>query len=90
MHDRMANIVKGSQDYIFPYDQRAATLWYHDHRMDFTGPQLWRGLAGFYILRDDEEARLPLPNGDKEIALRSVTGPLMPMARCCTRQRTSL
>jgi spore coat protein A, manganese oxidase len=69
MHDRMANIVKGSQDYIFRNNQRAATLWYHDHRMDFTGPQLWRGLAGFYILRDDEEARLPLPNGDKEIAL---------------------
>src|SRR5436305_14689206 len=37
--------------------------------MDFTGPQVWRGLAGFYILRDAEEERLPLPRGDTEIAL---------------------
>jgi spore coat protein A len=69
MHDRMASIAKGTREYVYPNDQRAATLWYHDHRMDFTGPQLWRGLAGFYILRDDEEARLPLPSGDEEIVL---------------------
>ncbi|MEO8069820.1 MAG: multicopper oxidase family protein, partial [Acidobacteriota bacterium] len=42
------------------------TLWYHDHRMGFTGPMLWRGLAGFFILRDDEERALPLPSADRE------------------------
>lgn len=57
------------KEFIYPNNQRAATLWYHDHRMDFTGPQMWRGLAGFYLLRDDEEDRLPLPRGDKEIPL---------------------
>jgi spore coat protein A, manganese oxidase len=31
------------KDYRYPNDQRAATLWYHDHRMDFTGPQVYRG-----------------------------------------------
>jgi spore coat protein A len=41
------------KDYVYPLEQRAATLWYHDHRMDFTGPQVWRGLAGFHIIRDD-------------------------------------
>ncbi len=55
--------------YLYPNQQRAATLWYHDHRMDFTAPQVWRGLAGFYILRDDEETALPLPSGPKEIPL---------------------
>jgi len=69
LHDRMASVAKGTREYIYPNDQRSATLWYHDHRMDFTGPQLWRGLAGFYILRDEEEGRLPLPTGEKEIAL---------------------
>jgi spore coat protein A, manganese oxidase len=69
MHDRTASIAKGTREYLYPNDQRAATLWYHDHRMDFTGPQLWRGLAGFYILRDEEEGRLPLPSDEKEIAL---------------------
>jgi FtsP/CotA-like multicopper oxidase with cupredoxin domain len=68
-HDPMARITEAERDYLYENTQRAATLWYHDHRMDFTAPQLWRGLAGFYILRDDEEAQLPLPRGEKEIAL---------------------
>jgi len=69
MHDPMARISEGEREYIYTNDQRAATLWYHDHRMDFTAPQVWRGLAGFYILRDAQEDRLPLPRGDKEISL---------------------
>ena len=69
MHDARASVVQEEREYVYPNEQRAATLWYHDHRMDFTAPQVWRGLAGFYILRDEEEARLPLPRGDKEIAL---------------------
>lgn len=68
-HDPRATIATGERDYLYPNDQRAATLWYHDHRMDFTAPQVWRGLAGFYILRDEVEAQLPLPRGDREIAL---------------------
>ncbi|MCP2341094.1 multicopper oxidase family protein [Actinomadura rupiterrae] len=57
------------RDYTYPLDQRAATLWYHDHRMDFTGPQVYMGLAGFHIVRDDEDDALPLPDGDREIPL---------------------
>ena len=37
---------QGFKEYEYPNKQRAATLWYHDHRMDFTGPQVYRGLAG--------------------------------------------
>ncbi|MFC4587984.1 multicopper oxidase family protein [Sphaerisporangium corydalis] len=59
----------GAKDYTYPQDQRAATLWYHDHRMDFTGPSVYRGLAGFHILRDDEEDSLPLPKGEYEVPL---------------------
>jgi spore coat protein A len=69
MSDPMANIAQDSWEYIYDNQQRAATLWYHDHRMDFTAPQIWRGLAGFYILRDPDELHLNLPRGDKEIAL---------------------
>jgi spore coat protein A, manganese oxidase len=69
MHDPMARISQREREYLYTNDQRAATLWYHDHRMDFTAPQVWRGLAGFYILRDAEEDRLPLPRGDREITL---------------------
>jgi spore coat protein A len=69
MNDPMAKITQDSREYIYANQQRAATLWYHDHRMDFTAPQMWRGLAGFYILRDPKEEHFNLPRGDKEIAL---------------------
>ena len=59
----------GHKDHVYPMDQRAATLWYHDHRMDFTGPQVWRGLAGFHIVRDDEDDALPLPAGEKDVPI---------------------
>jgi spore coat protein A len=59
----------GVRDYVYPLDQAAATLWYHDHRMDFTGPQVYKGLAGFHLVRDDEEDALPLPRGEREVPL---------------------
>jgi hypothetical protein len=27
-----------------------STLWYHDHRVDFTAQNVYKGLAGFYLL----------------------------------------
>lgn len=64
-----ARTALGEREYVYPNIQRATMLWYHDHRMDFTGAQVWRGLAGLYILRDTEEDSLPIPRGDKEIPL---------------------
>jgi FtsP/CotA-like multicopper oxidase with cupredoxin domain len=61
--------VTGSRTYTYPFDQRAATLWYHDHRMGFTGPNIWRGMAGFHLVHDDEELALPLPKGDRDLPL---------------------
>ncbi|WP_020669499.1 multicopper oxidase family protein [Amycolatopsis nigrescens] len=69
MNDPMAKVTTGSRSYEYPFEQRASTLWYHDHRMDFTGPQVWRGLAGFCLVGDEEEDALPLPKGDKDIPL---------------------
>ncbi|MGW1196680.1 multicopper oxidase family protein [Streptomyces sp. NPDC002536] len=59
----------GYRTYAYPLPQRAATLWYHDHRMDFSAPQVWRGLAGFFLVGDAEEDRLPLPGGRRDIPL---------------------
>ncbi|MFE3144434.1 multicopper oxidase family protein [Streptomyces scopuliridis] len=58
-----------AKEYVYPLDQHAATLWYHDHRMDFSAPQVWRGLAGFFLVRDDAEQALPLPEGERDIPL---------------------
>jgi spore coat protein A len=68
-HGTGARVHEVSRDYRYPMDQRAGLLWYHDHRMDFTAPQVWRGLAGMMIVSDDEEDALPLPRGDRELPL---------------------
>jgi spore coat protein A len=60
---------RNARVYEYPNGQPAATLWYHDHRMDFTGPQVYKGLAGLYLIRDEVEDSLPLPRGDKEVPL---------------------
>lgn len=71
-HDPAAVITMGERDYRYPPRHRAATLWYHDHRMDFTGPSVWRGLAGFHLVHDAEEDALPLPRGDRDLPLMIV------------------
>jgi spore coat protein A len=55
--------------YEYANDQEAATLWYHDHALGFTRLNVGAGLAGFYLLRDENEARLGLPAGQFEIPL---------------------
>jgi spore coat protein A len=55
--------------YHYPNDQQATTLWYHDHALGITRLNVYAGLSGFYILRDDHEDSLDLPKGDFEIPL---------------------
>jgi blue copper oxidase len=43
-------------------DQPAATLWYHPHPHGQTEQHVYRGLAGMFILDDDQEAALALPH----------------------------
>jgi FtsP/CotA-like multicopper oxidase with cupredoxin domain len=69
MADDRAVVTDVEREYGFPLDQRAAMLWYHDHRMDFTAPAIWRGLAGLHFVRDEVEDALPLPRGDHEVPL---------------------
>ena len=55
--------------YEYANEQEAATLWYHDHALGFTRLNVGAGLAGFYLVRDDTDARLGLPAGPYEIPL---------------------
>ncbi len=57
------------KDYVYPNHQLPATLWYHDHVMDFTGRNVYQGLAGCYIISDDVEDAMPLPSGRYDIPL---------------------
>ncbi|MFD0975560.1 multicopper oxidase domain-containing protein [Salinimicrobium gaetbulicola] len=56
---------------VYEYDnsQEAATLWYHDHVIGITRLNVYAGLAGFYLLRDDHEESLNLPKGKFEVPL---------------------
>jgi FtsP/CotA-like multicopper oxidase with cupredoxin domain len=49
--------------YDYPMGQRAALLWYHDHVMGITKLDVYAGLAGLWIVRDDLERDLGLPEG---------------------------
>ena len=43
-------------------NQPAATLWYHPHPHGRTGDHVYRGLAGMFIIDDDESEGLDLPS----------------------------
>jgi o-aminophenol oxidase len=47
----------------YPNDQRAAMLWYHDHVMGVTRFNVYAGLAGLWIVRDESDRELELPEG---------------------------
>jgi spore coat protein A len=48
---------------LYPNDQRATMLWYHDHVMGVTRFNVYAGLAGLWIVRDERERELELPEG---------------------------
>ncbi len=55
--------------YDFPVNQDAATFWYHPHTMRDTGLQVYRGLAGFFIVGDPEGTYLPSVYGVTDIPI---------------------
>lgn len=60
-------------DYHFTVANRAATCWYHPHPHHLAGKQTYLGLAGLFIIEDDDEARiqqaLDLKLGETDIPL---------------------
>jgi FtsP/CotA-like multicopper oxidase with cupredoxin domain len=41
----------GTASFKYPNDQRATTLWYHDHTLGMTRLNVYAGPAGFYLIR---------------------------------------
>ncbi len=46
---------------IFTILDHASTMWYHPHLLHKTNAHVQMGIAGFIIIKDDEEAALDLP-----------------------------
>ncbi len=51
----------GGAVFDYPQDEDAATLWYHDHTIGMTRVNIYAGLAGYWLIRDDIEDALALP-----------------------------
>ena len=60
--------------YIYP-NNRAATFWYHDHQAARTMRNVGMGLAGMWILQDQTEYDLNLPQGKYDAPLIFQTPP---------------
>jgi len=59
-----------SKDYTYPTSALSArTLWYHDHANMTTAMHVWKGMAGFMLIHDSQEAGLNLPSGANDIPL---------------------
>lgn len=73
------HLIAPGEKFTYEYDfmergepERAAFQWYHDHRMDVTGRNVWMGLAGMFLLDDEFDASLPLPKGKYDVPLMVV------------------
>ncbi len=64
------------QVYHYANDQEAATIWYHDHALGITRLNVYAGLAGFYLVTDENEMalqnanQLPKPPYDLGLAIQ--------------------
>jgi FtsP/CotA-like multicopper oxidase with cupredoxin domain len=69
-----------ARDYCYPMvlpggdpGEAPSTTWYHDHALDLTGPHVYAGLAGMFLVTDDVEDRLVedgvLPGGAYDVPL---------------------
>jgi spore coat protein A len=54
---------------FYPNQQDATALWVHDHAMGVSRMNVFGGLMGWYLLRDDAEDKLGLPSGKYELPL---------------------
>ncbi len=63
-------IPKGAKyEYDLNIVDRAGTYWYHPHPHGRTGPQVYYGMAGFFLIDDDEADALGLPDGEYDVPL---------------------
>ncbi len=60
------DVIRNGETYVYEFEimNRAGTYWFHPHPHGRTGPQVYNGLAGLFIVTDEEEQRLKLPSGD--------------------------
>lgn len=68
-HPRFAIAPGERYVYEFTVVNRAGSYWFHPHPHGRTGKQVYFGLAGLFLVSDDEENRLGLPSGAYDLPL---------------------
>lgn len=68
-HPRFAVAPGERYIYEFTVRNRAGSYWFHPHPHGRTGKQVYAGLAGLFIVSDDEEAAIGLPGGAQDVPL---------------------
>ncbi|MFZ2649669.1 MAG: multicopper oxidase domain-containing protein [Burkholderiaceae bacterium] len=68
-HPRFAIAPGARYVYEFTVANRAGSYWFHPHPHGRTGRQVYAGLAGLFLVSDDEEAALGLPSGAQDLPL---------------------
>ena len=64
-------VIGPGETYVYEsqVDNRAGTYWYHPHPHGNTGPQVYQGMAGLFLISDDDEQPLGLPSGTQDVPL---------------------
>lgn len=68
-HPRFA--INTGQTYVYEFEvrNRAGAYWYHPHPHGRTGPQVYAGMAGLFLVSDNEESAAGLPSGEYDVPL---------------------
>ena len=63
--------IDSGETYVYEFEilNRAGTYWYHAHTHGLTAKHVYSGLAGLFIVSDDEEQALGLPKGDYDLPI---------------------
>jgi FtsP/CotA-like multicopper oxidase with cupredoxin domain len=64
-------VIPKGETYLYEFEvkNRAGTYWYHPHPHGQTGYQVYGGLAGLFLVSDEEEKAAGLPSGEYDIPL---------------------
>ena len=63
--------INQGESYVYEFEilNRAGTYWYHAHTHSVTAKQVYSGLAGLFIVSDEQEQALNLPGGGYDVPL---------------------
>lgn len=71
MDGHPSRLIEPGQEAVYEFEvrNRPGTYWFHPHPHERTAEQVYRGLAGLFLVTDAEEDALGLPAGEQELPL---------------------